>query len=231
MDGYIHSIQSFSTLDGPGIRSVVFLYGCPLRCVYCHNPDTWKNKDSKPVSAKELTDKIHRFIPYIKYGGVTFSGGEPLLQAEFVKQCAELLHQDNINVAIDTCGAVYNDAVNRLLDEIDFALLDIKFTSNEDYKRYAQGSLDDTFAFMEELEKRKIKTWIRHVVVPGINDTEDNVLKLAEIVKPFSVVEKVELLPFRKLCIEKYERLNIKFPLENTPELSEERLRELQALI
>lgn len=231
MEGFIHSIQSFSTMDGPGIRSVVFLSGCPLRCIYCHNPDTWVKNSTTSMSPQELTAKLVRFLPYIKNGGVTFSGGEPLLQAEFITECAYILHEHGMSVALDTSGAVYNDAVARLLSVTDTVLLDIKFTTEEEYGRYTGGSLKQTLMFLERLERKNIPVWIRHVVVPGLNDSKESILELKRLTEGFSVIKKTELLPFRKLCMSKYEALGIEFPLKNTPELSQEKLSELEAVL
>lgn len=231
MDGFIHSIQSFSTLDGPGIRSVVFLSGCPLRCVYCHNPDTWEKTGAQRILPHELTARLLRFLPYIKSGGVTFSGGEPLLQAEFITECSYILHDHGMSVALDTSGAIYNDEVARLLSVTDMVLLDIKFTTEEDYRRYTGGSLRQTMHFLEHLERKNIPVWIRHVVVPGINDSSEDILALKKLTEGFSVVEKTELLPFRKLCISKYASMGIDFPLHDTPELSDEKLQELSKLL
>lgn len=231
MDGFVHSIQSFSTLDGPGIRAVVFLYGCPLRCIYCHNPDTWKTNGNEPVSPHTLVSKLLRFSPYIKSGGVTFSGGEPLMQAEFITECAHILHDHNMSVAIDTSGAVYNDSVECMLGVTDMVLLDIKFTNEEDYRKYTGGSLQKTMSFLEKLERRNIPVWIRHVVVPGLNDNRDDILELKKLTNKFSVVEKIDLLPFRKLCTSKYEELGIEFALKDTAELSDEKLKELEDVL
>ncbi len=230
MDGYIHSVQSFSTLDGPGIRSVVFMSGCPLRCQYCHNPDTW-NIGGERMTPRELVNKLARFLPYTKKGGVTFSGGEPLMQAEFISDCAALLKEYKLHIAIDTSGAVYNDSVIKLLNKVDLALLDVKFTTEEDYRKYTGGSLETTLHFLERLDRRNIPTWIRHVVVPGINDNAEDVLKLKELVRPYSVVKQIDLLPFSKLCVSKYEKLGLDFPLKDTPELDNTKLRELEELL
>lgn len=216
------------TLDGPGVRTVIFATGCPIRCVYCHNPDTWEGGES--VTAEELRCRIMRFYPYIKRGGVTFSGGEPCLQASFFRELAVALRTDGLHIALDTSGAVINDSVLSLLDKVDLVLLDVKFTSEDDYRRYTGGSLTRTLEFLSLLDERKIPTWIRHVVVPGINDTEDSTLRLRELISPYKCIERVELLPFRKLCLEKYETLRIPFPLRDTPEMDAGRLRELEEL-
>ena len=220
MKGYVHSLQSLGTVDGPGVRSVVFLSGCPLRCIYCHNPDTWDKKEAQLTDAKELSERLLRFYSFIKNGGVTFSGGEPLLQAEFVAEVTELLHKGGLHVAIDTCGAPMTPATERLIDIADLFLLDIKMTTEEDYKRYTGGSLEATMAFLNRLEEKEKDVWIRHVVVPGINDTEEDVLRLASLIKGYRSIKKVELLPFKNLCLEKYKALNIPFPLDGTPPMS-----------
>ena len=231
MKGYVHSLQSLGTVDGPGVRSVVFLSGCPLRCVYCHNPDTWKNEESQLTDADELARRLVRFYSFIKKGGVTFSGGEPLLQAEFVATVAELLKKEGLHVAIDTCGAPVTPATGRLLEVADMFLLDIKMTTEEDYKRYTGGSLAATMAFLDQLEEKQKDVWIRHVVVPGINDTQEDILRLADLIRPYKCIKKVELLPYKNLCIEKYQSLNIPFALEDTPPMKAEAAEALEELL
>ena len=216
------------TLDGPGVRAVVFASGCPLRCIYCHNPDTWERSGGEPVDAKELAERIIRLYPYIKRGGVTFSGGEPCVQAEFFSELARLLKQGGLHIALDTSGAILNGATLELLGLVDLVLLDVKFTSEDDYLRYTGGTLSATLEFLSVLEERKLPTWIRHVVVPGINDTDGDIRRLGELLSPYSCIEKIELLPFRKLCLEKYGALGIPFPLRDTPEMNEARLSELE---
>ncbi len=225
--GYIHSLQSLGTVDGPGVRAVVFAAGCPLRCIYCHNPDTWRMSEGKPTEASELAARIFRLFPYIKDGGVTFSGGEPLLQAEFFAELSEILRTRGLHIALDTSGCALNDGVMRLLDVVDLVLLDVKFDDENAYFRYTGGSLSQTVAFLDELERRGIPTWIRRVIVPELNDTVEDMLRLRELITRYPNIEKVELLPFRKLCLEKYRELGIDFPLEDTPEASEAKIREL----
>ena len=227
MTGYISKLETLGTLDGPGVRAVVFSSGCPLRCVYCHNPDTWESGDE--ISETALAERIIRVYPYIKRGGVTFSGGEPCLQAEFFASLARILRERGLHIALDTSGAVMNDGVKELLSVTDLVLLDLKFTSEDDYLRYTGGSLSETLAFLDYLNEKKIPVWIRHVVVPGINDEKEDILRLRDILSPYACIEKTELLPFRKLCTEKYESLGIPFPLLETPEMDAEKLRELEA--
>lgn len=162
MMGRIHSVESFGSVDGPGIRYVVFLQGCPLRCGYCHNPDTWTFAGGAEMSAEELFQKIRRYRAYFgEEGGVTVSGGEALMQPEFVTELFRLCHADGINTCLDTSGCVWNDQVEALLEETDTVLLDIKMTSEEDYARYIGGSLKQTMKFLSELHRRGIPTWVR----------------------------------------------------------------------
>ncbi len=231
MKGYIHSLQSLGTVDGPGIRSVVFTSGCPLRCVYCHNPDTWNIKDGSLTSAEELSQKILRLYPYIKDGGVTFSGGEPCLQAKFLCEVAKMLKGNNLHLALDTSGCIDNKDTDELLKYIDLVLLDIKMTNDEDYIKYTGASLNDVMRFLNKLESLKKDTWIRHVVVPKINDNKEDILKLKEMVKDFSCVKAIELLPYKNLCIEKYENMGIDFKLKDTPPLSQNILCELNEIL
>ena len=228
MKGYVHSLQSLGTVDGPGVRSVVFLSGCPLRCIYCHNPDTWERKESQLTDANELASRLLRFYSFIKNGGVTFSGGEPLLQAEFVTEVASALKKEGLHIAVDTCGTPVTPVTERLLEVADLFLLDIKMTREDDYKRYTGGTLVATMAFLDRLEQMQKDVWVRHVVVPGINDNEEDILRLVELIKGYSCIKKVELLPYKNLCLEKYRALNIPFPLEGTPPMKAEDLEKLE---
>lgn len=218
MTGRISAIQSLGTVDGPGLRTVIFGVGCPLRCAYCHNPETWM-EDGEEYEAETLAKKVLRFKPYIKDGGVTFSGGEPLVQAKFFSELADILKREGIHIALDTSGHVTGKDVDELTEKIDMALLDIKFTTEKDYRKYAGGSLEKAVTYLEKLHTLGKRVWIRQVIVKGITDTEENIKRLAEIIKPHAeIIDRVELLPFRKLCLEKYERLGIKFPLGDTAE-------------
>ena len=231
MKGYVHSLQSLGTVDGPGVRSVVFLSGCPLRCVYCHNPDTWECQEKQLTDANELAERLLSFYSFIKKGGVTFSGGEPLLQAEFVTEVASILKKAGLHVAIDTCGFPVTPLTERLLEVADLFLLDIKMTTEEDYQRYTGGSLQATMAFLDRLEEMQKDVWIRHVVVPGINDTEEDIERLAALISGYKCIKKVELLPFRNLCLEKYRALSIPFQLEDTPPMNVEETERLERML
>ncbi len=231
MTGYIHSLQSLGTVDGPGVRSVIFTTGCPLRCIYCHNPDTWELHSGEPVEAEALSERVLKFYPYIKRGGVTFSGGEPCLQAKFLTEVAKGLKKRSLHIALDTSGAIDNADVDVLLEYVDLVLLDIKFTSDEAYKLNTGGHLSKVLSFLDKLEALRKDVWIRHVVVPGLTDSDEDIRTLASIIKPYRCIKKTELLPFKKLCLEKYEKLGISFPLQYTPEMSDKQVKVLEDLL
>ena len=231
MECYISKFESLGTLDGPGVRAIVFTSGCPFKCIYCHNPETQSATDGTVMTDEQLYAKIKRIYPYIKNGGVTFSGGEPCLNAPFLTSLARMLKNDGVHIALDTSGGVMNSGVKELINLCDLVLLDVKFTDENDYKRYTGGSLRATIEFLEYLYSIGKPVWIRHVVVPGINDSEDDVLKLRELVMPYKNVQRVELLPFKKLCVPKYESLKRPFLLNGTPEMDTKRIDELERLL
>jgi len=223
MTGRIHSVQTMGTLDGPGVRLVIFMQGCPLRCAYCHNPDTWELSGGLEIDLDSLKNKILRYRNYFGGdGGVTVSGGEPLLQAEFVRQIFSFCRENDIHTALDTSGCFLNDGVKNLLEYTDLCLLDFKFANSEDYSRYTGGSFESTMNFLKELDLRKIPVWLRSVIVQGVNDSQQMIGKIMELKRDFSCIEKVELLPFRKICMEKYEELGIEFPFKDLEETSNE---------
>lgn len=214
MTGRIHSIQSLGTVDGPGIRCVIFLQGCPLRCICCHNPDTWDFDGGREIDTDTLLDRVLRFRSYFgEKGGVTVSGGEPLMQAPFVAELFRKLKEAGIHTALDSSGILLNDDVRLLLSFTDLVLLDHKFPSEEEYQSKTRGHLADVEAFLAELDRRGIPTWLRRVIIPSHSDSEASVRSLNETAKRFPCVKKVELLPFRNLCREKYAALGIPFPL------------------
>ncbi len=213
MKGYIHSFQSLGASDGPGVRFVVFMQGCNLRCGYCHNPDTWQCGIGSEYSADEVLSRIIRCREYFgKDGGVTVSGGEPLLQAEFVKELFELCHKNDINTCLDTSGSILNDKVRELLSVTDRVLLDIKYTNDVDYKRYVGTGLQKPLEFLEYLDEKNVPTWIRQVIVPTLNDDDENIEKLNAIVEKHKNIDKLQLLPFHKICQVKYDKMGIEFP-------------------
>ncbi len=231
MTGRIHSLQTMGAVDGPGLRGVVFLQGCPMRCAYCHNPDTWAFEGGQEVSAQDLCRKLIRYRTYYKNGGVTVSGGEPLMQSEFVSELFSLLHREGIHTALDTSGMASAEAAKRVLPHTDLVLCDIKFPTDDMYLKYTGMPMQPVLSFLSEVDRAGVPFWVRHVVVPGLTDSEEEVLSVLRIAKRFKGFEKLELLPFRKLCLSKYQAMSLPFPLEDTPECSPDRIDQLyQAL-
>lgn len=217
--GRVHSFQSLGTVDGPGVRCVVFLSGCPLRCKCCHNPDTWDLGGGTEYGAEEIVKKAERFRAYFgEKGGITLSGGEPLCQARYALELFRLCKERGINTCLDTSGALLGADVTKLLGYTDRVLLDIKYTSEELYKENVGMSLSRALEFLGTLEKMKIPTTVRQVVIPGVNDTEESLSALEGIIKAHACIDGVELLPFRKLCRVKYDKMGITFPFADIPE-------------
>lgn len=233
MNGYINSVQSFGAVDGPGVRYVIFMQGCPLRCSCCHNPDTWEFSTDQEVTPEEMLSKILRFRNYFgEDGGVTVSGGEALMQCDFVTDLFTLCKKESIHTCLDTSGCILDDKVQKLLSVTDLVLLDIKYTNENDYKNHVGCSLSDVIKFYDYLEENKIPCWIRQVIIPTKTDSEENILKLLELTdKHKACTEKIELLPFRKLCQPKYDNLGFDFAFGNIPEPSPEKIKELQTII
>lgn len=230
--GNISSIESMGLVDGPGIRYVVFLQGCELRCLYCHNPETWdKDKECQRMTPEELVKKIVRFKSYFgRTGGVTFSGGEPLLQPKFLLECLKLCKKEEINTALDTAGVGFGD-YDEILLLTDLVILDLKAVSEEDYKKITGQPMIRFKKFLADCQRLNKKLWIRQVIVPGINDNEENIKKIKDFVSQLRNVEKVELLPYKTIGVHKYEDLKIKYRLEGVPDMEEERCKELEKLL
>ena len=232
MTGRVHSIQSLGTVDGPGVRFVVFTQGCPLRCGCCHNPDTQPLVGGTEYTSEELLKRAVRYKAYFgKQGGITFSGGEPLLQADFVRETFELCHREGINTCLDTSGCALTDGVKALLQHTDRVLLDIKYTSDELYKKHVGCAMSAPLDFLEYLNSTGIPTTLRQVIIPTLNDSKENILALKEIALRHNCVDKVELLPFRKICQMKYDNMGIEFPFAHIPEPSHEKMRELESYL
>ena len=219
--GRVHSIQSLGTLDGPGVRFVVFMQGCCLRCGCCHNPDTWEMSGGLLYGVAELADKCARYREYFgEHGGITVSGGEPLLQADFVSELFSECKKRGINTCLDTSGCIIDKSTEKLLQHTDRVLLDIKYPTDEQYREYVGCSIEKPLEFLKLLEKAKIPTVLRQVVIPSLNDNDESLDFLAQLKTKHSCVENIELLPFKKLCAVKYDKLGIKFRFENIPEPS-----------
>ncbi len=219
--GWIHSIQTLGTLDGPGVRFVVFTQGCNLRCGCCHNPDTWDCHGGTQYDAYELAMRAARYREYFgDAGGVTISGGEPLLQASFVSSFFEACHQKGMNTCLDTSGSLLTDEVKELLAKTDRVLLDVKYPTDEQYRAYVGCGIDAPLAFLNYLNEQGIATTLRQVIIPTLNDNEENVAFLCELVVSHACVDAVELLPFKKLCTVKYEQMGLPFRFANYDEPS-----------
>lgn len=232
MTGNVHSIQSLGTVDGPGIRFVVFFQGCNLRCKCCHNPDTWNMQGEKTFTPEEIVEKALHYKEYFgEQGGITLTGGEPLLQPDFAYEIFKLCHEKGINTCLDTSGSILNESVKKLLSETDRVLLDIKYTNNEMYIENVGCSLEKPLKFLYYLNEKKIPTTIRQVIIPSFNDNEESIEKLNKIVKDNSCVDKVELLPFKKICQPKYDNLKIEFPFAHIETPSKETMNKLNELL
>lgn len=214
--GRIHSLESFGTVDGPGIRFVAFMQGCPLRCMYCHNPDTWDPHGNcqYEMTPAQLCEEAMRYHNFIKKGGVTVSGGEPLMQAEFVKEYFQLCHEQGLHTALDTSGFFCTGKALDVLDHTDLVLLDIKTMDPDLYPRLTGKQQDNNLKFLDILQERNIDTWIRHVVVPTLTDDEVWLERLRQHVAQYSVVKKIEFLPYHTLGVFKYKEMGIPYPLE-----------------
>ena len=219
MKGSLHSYDLSTGVDGPGTRFVAFLAGCPLRCLYCHSPDTWYRSSGAPTTVDGLMREIRRYERFLKVtgGGVTLSGGEPLQQPAFVREVFERCHQMRLHTALDTSGFLGDRADDALLDATDLVLLDVKSGDAETYRRVTRtGRLSPTARFARRLAGRRIPIWVRFVLVPGLTDAPDNVDAVAWILAEVDTVERVEVLPFHRLGAAKYAALGLDFPLADT---------------
>ncbi len=247
MEGWVHSVESFGTVDGPGLRMVIFLQGCPMRCAYCHNPDTWPEKRGALMDSEELIERFLRNRSYYKTGGITVSGGEPLLQAEFVTDLFSKAKKEGISTCLDTSGVLfpYRKTENgweterngihegirshatgmtlkefdELLKVTDLVLLDIKHTDEEVHRSLTGHSNKTVFSFLEYLAEKKVPVWIRRVAVPGLTDDEAELFRFGEYLGGFSNVKAVEVLPYHTMGVPKYKELGISYRLEGVPQM------------
>jgi len=233
--GRIHSFESLGTVDGPGIRFVIFMQGCPFRCLYCHNPDTWSFDSGNVYSVDEVFSKAKRYFPYFKNsgGGITVSGGEPFVQPEFITELFIKCKNEGIHTAIDTNGFTdsNSDAVNTLLDYTDLVLLDIKHIDNEKHKSLTGFSNEKVLKFAQHLNERKIPVWLRYVVVPGLTDFKPDIKKLSKFIEGLSNIEKIELLPFHKMGEYKWKNLDLDYKLYDTPPADEDHIEEVRKIL
>lgn len=230
--GHIHSIESMGLVDGPGIRTVVFLQGCGIRCCYCHNPDTWTHDGGEATSPEALVKKLCRFKSYFDAsgGGVTFSGGEPLQQPAFLAEALRLCKEAGLHTCIDTAGVGLGD-YDAILANTDLLLYDVKHFTPEGYQQITGTTMARTLAFLDAVQKADVPLWVRHVVVPGLTDGDDHICALADYINGIRNVQKVELLGYHLLGREKYRVSNLPYALEGVPALSEEALVHYQKLL
>lgn len=228
----ICKLESLATLDGEGIRYAVFFNGCPLRCVYCHNPESWATSGVQ-YTVDQLAKKLLRYKTYFgTNGGITWSGGEPLLHSNFINEVSEILRQNGISYVVDTSGCVeLTESVKKVLQNSTMVLLDVKMWDKESYGKYCNGDIQDMIKVGDYLQSIGKRVWIRTVIVPNINDKEEILLKYCDIYKRWDNVEKVELLGFHTLGFNKYDSLGIVNPLANTLALNKGKLIELQKFV
>lgn len=228
--GHVHSFQSLGTLDGPGVRFVVFMQGCNLRCGCCHNPDTWHLSGGTVCTPEEIVERAVRYREYFGVkGGITFSGGEPLLQPEFVHEVFRLCHEEGINTCLDTSGSIMNEACKALLEETDRVLMDLKYTCDSFYREYVGCGIEPVLKFLSYLNEKQIPVTLRQVIIPSLNDNEKNILALKEIANKHNCVDKIELLPFKKICQVKYDNLGLPFRFAHLPGSAKETMDELRS--
>lgn len=227
MTGHIHSIESFGTVDGPGVRFVIFFEGCPMRCLYCHNPDTWAADAGELYTAEQLISKFKRNRSFYQTGGITATGGEPMIQLDFLTELFELAKSEGIHTCLDTSGvtfqphsADYLAKLDRLLAVTDLVMLDIKHMDEDKHRALTGHTNKQILAFAQYLNEKHIPMRVRHVIVPGYTDDREEQLALGAFLKGFSNIEKIEALPYHTLGKAKYENLGIPYPLGDTPQLT-----------
>ena len=239
MKGRINQLESFGTVDGPGIRFVVFFQGCPLRCQFCHNPDTWSpniegvtnnGKGAGEFTPEELLQEVLRYKNFIRTGGVTATGGEPLMQADFLRDFFRLCKEQGIHTCLDTSGAIYNEKTLAVMDYTDLVMLDLKTLDDDLHKSYTGATRENNHRWMEHLQKIGKPTWIRHVVVPTITDNDKRLQAVIDYISQYSCVERVELLGYHIMGAAKYQNMGIPYPLEGIPPLGPERLNEIREM-
>ncbi len=236
--GYYQSIESFALVDGPGVRSVLFLQGCPFRCLFCHNPDTWPFLKTNPVTPEEAFKKMSRFKPYWKdHGGITVSGGEPLSQIDFLLEFAKLCRQNGVSLAIDTAGGPFNrnpewlKKFDELLTYCDLFLLDMKVIDPEVHKKLVGADNKNVFDLFSYLSEKSFPIWIRRVLVPGWNDQPEILKKEGEFFASLNNIKRIEVLPYHTLGTFKYEKLGIPYPLKGVNPPSKEAVEQAKVLL
>lgn len=227
--GYVHSIETCGTVDGPGLRYVIFLQGCPMRCLYCHNPDTWEVGKGEPTSVDEVLERFYSNLAFYRNGGVTVTGGEPMMQMDFLIELFTKLHGDGVHTCIDSSGImfrpeneVFMEKLERLMQVTDLVMLDIKHIDDEKHKELTAHSNKNILAFAKYLDAKNIPVWIRHVVVPEITLYKDYLERLGEFIGTLSNVKALDVLPYHSMGKVKYENLNMEYALKDTREATKD---------
>ncbi|WP_102345190.1 pyruvate formate-lyase-activating protein [Bacillus sp. Marseille-P3661] len=239
MNGNIHSIETCGTVDGPGIRYVIFVQGCLLRCQYCHNADTWDIGKGKVMTVQDIIEDIQSYLPFIKAsgGGITVSGGEPLLQLDFLYELFRECKKLDIHTVIDSSGGCYSnepifkEKLNKVLSLTNLVLLDLKHINEQAHKKLTGKTNQHILEFAQYLSDKQIPVWIRHVLVPGITNDEVSLTQLGNFIKTLKNVEKVEVLPYHKLGVYKWEALGHKYPLEHVKPPTETEIKRAYELL
>ena len=238
MSGRIHSLESFGTVDGPGVRFVVFVQGCPMRCAYCHNPDTWAMTGGKMMEASDIIAQYERNLPFYKGGGITVTGGEPLMQVDFLIELFTLAKEKNIHTCIDTSGiafkpenAAFIEKLDKLMTLTDLVMLDIKHIDPEKHKELTQQPNDGILAFCAYLNERHVDMWIRHVVVPTITDDDEYLYKLGYFIGQFSNIKALDILPYHTMGKAKYEQLGMEYKLDGIPPMDKSKVVEKKQVV
>lgn len=224
--GHIHSTESFGTVDGPGVRFVVFFQGCPMRCLYCHNPDTWAFEGGREASAEELMREYDSYKEFLKSGGITATGGEPLAQPEFLAELFALAKSKGVHTCLDTSAGVFDPAHPEKTDEAlkytDLVMLDIKHIDEEVHRRLTGHTNRNILAFAEHIRDLGIPVWIRHVAVPGVTDDHDSLFRLGKYLATLTNLKALDILPYHDMAKPKYAQLGLDYPLGDTPPMTKE---------
>lgn len=239
--GYIHSLESFGTVDGPGVRFVVFFQGCPMRCAYCHNPDTWMLEDGQEMEADDIIARFERNRSFYETGGITATGGEPMFQIDFLIELFTKAKAKGIHTCLDTSGIMFtglkedgtpkNEKIETLMQVTDLVMLDIKHISDAEHKELTGHSNENILAFAKYLNQIDKPVWIRHVVVPGITFVKEELEEFGRFLNTLSNVKKLEVLPYHALGAVKYENLGMEYKLKDTPQLTKAEAKEAEAMI
>lgn len=238
--GKIHSLETFGTVDGPGVRFVVFFQGCPMRCQYCHNPDTWNIEDGEEMSADEIITRFERNRSFYQTGGITATGGEPMLQLDFLTELFTKAKEKGIHTCLDTSGIIFPEnnpetaklkQIEDLMSVTDLVMLDIKHIKDEEHQKLTGQSNRNVLAFARYLDSIGKPVWIRHVVVPGITFDEKELTELGKFLKTLHNVEKLEVLPYHSMGKVKYDNLGMDYILKDTPQLTKVEAKEAEEII